>query len=177
MTVTPLPPEVLYLIKLYVASLAALVAYAFLTNRLRKATLPLRCAFAYQAEKLLSEKCLPREKEITLEFLLDHALDGRLPWMIVIVLPIATAARSLGFIKPEQKISSRASQNKFGITALLGLVSVVCLSPMAALIMIIEIFILIIVTRPGRILSSVVTLLIPINRFLDAHSPHRSIAP
>jgi hypothetical protein len=76
-------------------------------------------------------------------------LDDKVPWMIVAVLPIATAGRSFGIGKAEPKSGNRACENKFIITALLGLLSVICLSPMAASIAIVETVILIIVTRLG----------------------------
>ena len=174
---TNIPIEVWALIEWYVAFLAALVIYAFLTNRLRKATLSLRCAFAYQAERLLAEKCLPQEKEKALEFLLDHATDGRIPWVFVIALPIFTVTSLFGFKKSDIEITNKNINNKYNITMLLWCLSVLGLSPMAALILIFEIFIMIIVAHPGRMFSGIVTLILPMNRFLDAHRSHKLTTP
>jgi hypothetical protein len=170
-----IPIEIWSLIEWYIAFLAAIVIYAFLTNRLRKATLILRCGFADQAEKLLAEKCLPPEKEKGLVFLLDHATDGRIPWVFVFALPIFTIENLFRRKKPDSdvEITNKNIKNKYNITMLLWWLSVLGLSPMAALVLIFEIFVLIIVAHPGRTFSGIVTLILPMNRFLDAHRSHK----
>ena len=174
---TNIPIEIWSLIEWYIAFLAVLVIYAFLTNRLRKATLSLRCAFAYQAERLLAEKCLPPKKEIGLEFLLEHATDGRMPWVVVVALPILTITNLFWAKKSDIEITNKNIKDKYNITILLWWLSVLGLSPMAALILIFEIFVLIILARPGRAFSGIVTLILPMKRFLDAHRSHKLIAP
>jgi hypothetical protein len=175
---THIPVEVWSLIEWYAAFLAALVIYAFLTNRLRKATLSARCAFAYQAERLLAEKCLPPKKEKALEFLLEHATDGRIPWVLVGALPIFTITSLFGFKKSDIEITNKNINAKYNITILLWWLSVIGLSPMAALVLIFEIFVLIILlAHLGRAFNGIVTLILPMNRFLDAHHSHKLTAP
>jgi len=120
---------------------------------------------------------LPSEKEKGLEFLLDHATDGRLPWIFVIALPIFTIKTIFGFSKSDIKITNKNINDKYNITMLFWWLSVLGLSPMAALVLIFEIFVLIILARPGRAFSGIVTLILPMKRFLDAHRSHKLIAP
>jgi hypothetical protein len=174
---TNIPIDIWSLIEWYVAFLATLVIYAFLTNRLRTATLVLRCAFADRAERLLAENCLPPEKEKALEFSLDHATDGRIPWVFVGALPIFTITSLFVGKKSDIEITNKNIKDKYNITMLLWWLSVLGLSPMASLVLIFEIFILIILAHPGRTFSGIVTLILPMNRFLDAHRSHKFTAP
>lgn len=69
---------------------------------------------------------MPREKERGLEFLLDHATDGRIPWVFVVALPIFTIANLFRLKKtdPDMEITNKNIKNKYNITMLLWWLSV-----------------------------------------------------
>jgi hypothetical protein len=83
-----LPATVEGAVQGYVLLLGALVAYAFIVNRLRKLTQPFRLRFAEEAEALLARKVLTPGEERKIHFMLDTAFSGVLPWLLVFLMPV-----------------------------------------------------------------------------------------
>ena len=164
---TDIPNNLWHLVEWYVAFLGAVVFYAFLTNRVRSATMVLRVAFADRAERFIAAKILPEPHQRALEFALEHATDGRIPWLCVAFLPICAVPRLFNLGDKDPDIRDSKLQDDFKVTMMLWWLSVLGLSPLAALILVAETVIILLVSHPGRTVSAIANFILPIDRLLD----------
>ncbi len=163
-----LPALLVHLIQLHLLFLGVLLAYAFVTNRLRKATQPLRERFAREAEKLLGERVLPEQDAEVLRFMLRNSFNGYLPWIFVVAIPFFAVLDRLGLAESPGRTWSRPSElrDRLVLTHSLWVISICAYSPLPGLVMLLWLLIITMIWMPIMATRSVAEVL--------AYVSHRS---
>lgn len=163
-----LPGPLVDVIQLHVLFLGALLGYAFVTNRLRKATQPLRERFAREAETLLSERVLPEQEAEVLRFMLRNSFNGFLPWLFAIALPVFAVLDRLGLAQSPGGTWSTPSKlrDRLVLAHSLWVISICAYSPLPGLVMLLWLLVITLIWMPIMATRSVAEVL--------AYVSHRS---
>ena len=139
--------------------IVAILAYALLCNRLMHIAQPLHAYMADRGEKLLAEDRLPSFHAKQTRFVLDHAFNGWMPWLIVILAPIA-AILYLGRWNREPPLDDEDLSDRYNRVQTVAVISVFAHSPMAAVLFVIELIIMILLTFQIGVVTTTVQSLI-----------------
>lgn len=171
-----MPAELISLVMWYTGGLMCLVIYAFIVNRLRIASQPLRLKFAELGQELVNLKVLPRPHQRALENLLDGAFNGWKPWILVLAIPTYAIGRLVGLVNPVEEIENERVRRIYVKCVALGFVSSITLSPLALVIFLVEAFVLTMLYsfRDPRNLARIpITTIERLSRRFGSHSvPH-----
>lgn len=138
-----LPTAVEGAVQAYLLLIGGVVGYAFVVNRLRKLTQPIRLKFAAEAEDLLALGSLTSREQRKVRFLLDNAFNGVMPWLLVILVPGYIAGEIFRRGGERHKVSAQDPGLRNRLYSIYGLwlLAVCGMSPLAGTLLIAELLI------------------------------------
>lgn len=164
---TMLPEAVQTVVTWYMLGLAALVVYAYIAHRLRRATRDLRDGVIRRLVRDCQDVDRPEDARDMSAFLLDNVANAWMAWAFALLMPVFLICELVAGTrhKPARLPSGAAVDRDLLFHWFL---SVAGLSPLASLILVVEGVLAMLIMLPIRELRAVGRLVVFLDRWLPA---------
>lgn len=133
-----IPPEMLSMVVAVSTALVCVMAYALFKQRVLRLALKPCGRAGFVGEALLVSGRLSEREAWSVKFRLDNMLNGWVPWIIVLLLPVYVVALALRAVQRPPEIANRTARFYHSIFSMDVVLTVFAQSPLAAAILVAE---------------------------------------